>query len=226
MRATLSQRFTALLVPPLCAACGERCAPGEMICAACETRIAALPLGRDDGTTRAAFPYAGPARDLVSALKFRGSVASAGTMARLMLPRMAGRLGPASVIVPAPAHPGRRRTRGFNQARLLADELARASGARVADCLVRAAGARPQSELSRSERLALAAGSIRMRAADVRHLRREALARGPTNVFVCDDVVTTGVTLEACAQAIREGQPEIVTGPIRAVVFASAGRRG
>lgn len=206
MRRNTFNRAVALVAPPLCAACRTQCAPGEWICTGCRAELARLP--RRGG---AAYPYVGRARDLVAALKFDGRVALAREMAALIAERVPDRLGGAEWIVPVPAHPGRARRRGFNQSELLARELARIVGARCVDCLVREAGTRPQSELSRAERLALPRSAF----------RAHSLAEFPTNVVLCDDVSTTGVTLEACVQAIRERLPQTGSRQIRAVTFAS-----
>lgn len=220
------QRLAALVAPPVCVLCRAVTPPPRMLCAACEGEIRAMPPGRNDATVFAAFPYSGAVRSLIAALKFRGAPACARTMAELMRPRLPAWAEQPDCVVPAPAHPTRRRQRGFNQAALLARALAGAQGAPVVECLVRDPRTTPQSELSRAARLALAPRSIRLDARRLRQIFGPAEAAMPTNVLLCDDVVTTGVTLEACAQAIREGQPSAGIGSIRAVVFASVGRRG
>lgn len=207
-----------------------------MLCPQCLRRLDALPSGRNDNGVAAAFPYEGVARDLVVALKFRGATACARLMAGRMRERLGDELADADWIVPVPAHPARRRRRGFNQSLLLARALGRGSDARVVDCLAHDATAPPQSELSRAERLALPAGTFHFKPPRPGRRACKTPLFAQTNVVVCDDVVTTGVTLEACAQAIRDGRPEYVTAPvprgpigtgrIRAAAFASAGRRG
>jgi predicted amidophosphoribosyltransferase len=164
----------------------------------------------------AAYPYEGPARELVQALKFRGAVSAAREMAALIIERVPPGLLEGAVLVPAPAHPSRRRSRGFNQAALLAQEIAAACDLAVADMLIRDRGRAPQATLSRSERLLLPAGSIRvggmrfdqvMAASQKRLANGKSLAEFPTKVVLLDDVVTTGCTLEICASAIRERYP-------------------
>jgi predicted amidophosphoribosyltransferase len=113
--------------------------------------------------------------------------------------------------VPVPAHPARRRSRGFNQAALLAHEIAAICELEVHDCLVRDSGVAPQATLSRAERLMLPRDSIRVESikpeAKKRTTIRKSLAELPTKVVLLDDVTTTGVTLEVCASAIRERYP-------------------
>lgn len=182
-----------------------------------------MKLGRVDGSVLAAFPYDGPVRPLIAALKFRGAVAVAGELAELMRPRVAGWLEDADWLVPVPAHPDRRRARGYNQSLLLAKALARGTDIKVVDCLRRTAIAPPQSQLSRAQRLQLPRRAITIDERAVRQNRRISLAEFPTKVVVCDDVATTGVTLEVCAQAIREWHHPTGMSLVRSVSLASAG---
>ena len=103
-------------------------------------------------------------------------------------------------IVPVP--PTDRR-RGYNIPQLLAAPLAEASGLPVyADCLYRAKATRRQAGLSRAERLENAAGAFRCRSG------------GPDpegkRILLVDDVLTTGATAAACAQALLAAGAESV----------------
>jgi len=221
----LLDRAAALVVPPLCAGCAQATDPGRWICTECRAALAEMPPGRLSESAAAAFPYDGAVRPLIAALKFRGAVAIAGELAELMRPRLPGWLDAAEWIVPVPAHPARRRTRGYNQSTLLARALARGTDAQVVDCLRRAPSTAPQSQLSRANRLEFPRQAISI---DERILRQHAgksLVQFPTKVVLCDDVATTGVTLEVCAQAIRDWHHPTGLGLIRSVSFASAGRQ-
>jgi predicted amidophosphoribosyltransferase len=125
--------------------------------------------------------------------------------------------------VPVPAHPARRRQRGYNQSLLIAQALASSSGAAVVDCLCRTALTAPQSQLTRSERLAFPRQAISVDEQIARQSLQNSLAEFPTKVVLCDDVVTTGVTLKVCAQAIRDWHHPTGSSLVRSVSFASAG---
>jgi competence protein ComFC len=147
--------------------------------------------------------YAGPARDLVRALKFRSATAVADAMAAQIAAN-----APASMLegtlVPVPLHPRRLRRRGYNQAALIADALAQRSGLELAGCLGRAGSATTQVGRDRRQRRLGPAGSIELRAA------------APGRVVLVDDVATTGATLAACAAVLRAaGSIEVA-----ALVFA------
>ncbi len=138
--------------------------------------------------------YDGPARALVGGLKFRGAVGLADPMAaQIAAGAPLSMLRPPALLVPVPLHPARARRRGYNQAERLAAAVARRTGMRVADCLCRGgpAGGR-QVGRGRDARLAALAGAIE---------RRPGVAV-PERAVLVDDVVTTGGTVGACADAL------------------------
>ncbi|MBJ7459638.1 MAG: ComF family protein [Thermoleophilaceae bacterium] len=225
MHRDLINRAVGLLVPPRCAACAAATEPSAWICFRCRGELERMPIGRSDQTCFAAFPHRAEARSLVAALKFEGAVAVAEELAELMRPRLPTWFAEADWLVPAPPHPARRRARGYNQSLLLARALAQGTELLVVDCLRRAEVAPPQSQLSRARRLQMPASAITVDERAIRQHTPNSLAVFPTNVVVCDDVVTTGVTLEVCAQAIRERHHPTGSVLARSVSFASAGRQ-
>lgn len=207
--------------------CSNGCEVDRRLCSSCEVRLKRAPFGLDiDRPTAsldsifAAFDYGDIASELIKALKYKGRTRLAATLAESLAERLPRDLIPSDcVIVPVPAHPSNARTRGYNQSKLIATELARLTGCPMIDCLTRVGGGRPQSQLSRAERLQLPADEFRLAARPLRQADRDSLAVFPTNVAVCDDVTTTTCTLEACASAIRE-RHSVQT--IHGLAFASA----
>ena len=122
----------SMLVPPLCWGCGGVARRREPLCAGCRRLLRRLgpdPVLLCGVPVWAPVAYSGPARDLVRALKFRGATAVADAMAAQIAANAPAALL-AGVLVPVPLHPRRLRRRGYNQAALIADALARRAGAR------------------------------------------------------------------------------------------------
>ena len=97
-------------------------------------------------------------------------------------------------ILPVPLHRSRRRKRGFNQAEIIARELAGLTGIPVrTDVLFRVKKTSPQKSLGRRERQANLHGAFAVSAAWA--------AR--KNVLLIDDIYTTGATLNRAAKMLR-----------------------
>ena len=187
-----------------------------MACRHLLRRLPARPVQLAGVPAWAPVGYEGPARELVRALKFRGAAALVDAMAaQIAANAPSGLLGEGAgpdparpVLVPVPLHPRRMRARGFNQARLLAEALARRTGLATADCLERLGAEGTQVGRGRHERRAAPAGRVLMRSGQA--------TEAPAHALLVDDVVTTGGTLAACAAALRSAG----TGEVGALAFA------
>jgi len=152
----------------------------------------------------------GPARELVHALKYEGWTGAAPVLAELLSPHLPthGNWNEAP-LVPVPASPRRIRRRGYNQAELLALELAHQTGRVCLNVLGRRAGEGTQVALHLKER--------RANVQDAFYLLSGALGKiSGRSVVLVDDVLTTGATV---LEAVRVLQEAGVTG-IWGVVFA------
>lgn len=96
------------------------------------------------------------------------------------------------IIVPVPADPRRRRTRGLHATGRLATRLGTLTAIPVHDLLARD-HRRPQSALAPDARQRNLRGAIRL---------RQPLALVGASVILLDDVVTTGATVRACADVL------------------------
>lgn len=209
----LSPPLASLLSPPLCWGCDGHARRGEPLCASCRGslhRLAPEPVWLSFVRVWAPVGYSGAARDLVRALKFRQAVGVADAMAAQIVANAPPGWLAGATLVPVPLHPQRLRSRGFNQAALIAAAVARRGRLEVLDCLTRTGAATTQVGRHRAERRAGPAGVIEVRGGP---------ARGspvPTRLLLVDDVVTTGATLAACRTALAAaGSLEV-----SAVVFA------
>lgn len=201
----LLARLDDLLYPDevACLGCGRALGEGEsVVCAMCRESLEKLeekqaereaeeaePCAEGLQYVCSAFPYEGVAKQLILQLKFSSLRAAAEPLAEAMTALPAGE---EDLIVPVPTTARRERERGFNQAALLAEHLAKAWGMEAADALTRHDELAPQASLGAQERREHLRGVMR---ADGR-------VRG-RRVLLIDDVYTTGETAREAARALR-----------------------
>ena len=171
-----------------CFLCLDRAADG-LVCAAC---AASLPGAPRFESGVACYDYRFPVDRLVQRFKFAGDLAVGRWLSRQLAARVRAEARPA-VIVPMPLTSRRLRERGFNQAAEIARVVARSLHVPCAlRALERTRDAPPQSRLGRRARRANLRGAFRCRM----RLRGQRVA-------LVDDVITTGATAHAAAQALR-----------------------
>ena len=96
-------------------------------------------------------------------------------------------------LIPVPLHSSRLRQRGFNQSLLLAQQAGGLLGVEVKEALVRTRQTDAQINLGAEQRIANVAGAFAVQP----HIRLADLS-----IVLIDDVITTGSTLSACAEAL------------------------
>lgn len=166
--------------------------------------------------------YAYPWSKLMAVYKFGQDPAWAAVFAGLLLrtPGVPGRLTalqPGDWLLPMPLSAERLQTRGFNQSWELAKALAGQSGTAArpdAQLLLRIRNTPPQSQLRREARLHNVRGAF-----VIDPLRAGELAG--RQVLLVDDVMTSGASLFAAAQALREAGAAGVIGLVVARTEAS-----
>jgi len=220
----LSEGLLSLLFPPRCLQCGVPTPRLEVLCKQCEAQLPILEgvrcwqcqdlledprvdLCRACGTHDRGFdlarflgPYEGGWSTLVRALKFDREQA----VARFLSERLAAYLaantpfGDFGLITFVPMSRRDRRSRGFNQARLLATGLGARIGIPVCKTLAKVQETSPQAALPARERRRNLRGAFQL------------IRSGKEKVLLVDDIYTTGSTVEECARTLKRGGYEAV----------------
>lgn len=214
------------LYPPACLGCDNEIDRG-LVCSVCTTRLYTNRLGVcttcgrpvrygarcgqcqmafSPTKARALGPYAPPYSNLVQALKYDSKTA----LARILGNALAGlvetdpELAGADCICAIPLHRARRRERGYNQAALLAAEVASGTGLELIEPLVRVKNTQTQTGLTDAgARASNVRGAFRL---------KPEMRLGGKSVILVDDVMTSGATLDAAGRQLLAAGADAVFG--------------
>lgn len=194
-----------LIYPPRCAGCGMADTPW---CNNCQQELETVAI---DLHLRTISPllsaastgmYVNKLRDAIHAFKYNNAPHLARVMAERLDVLTQALPYTFDCLIPVPIHTVRLQQRGYNQAKVLADELARLVGIPVMhSAIIRQENTRSQVGLTMQERQDNVAGAF--------------TAISPLagqRVLLIDDVLTTGATLKACAQAAYDAGASFVFG--------------
>ena len=170
-----------------CKCCAQPLDSAALVCGRCQKKPPEFT------ATYSASVYTHPIDWWVHALKFNDQLAYARLMAHCMEPQLRS-LGQDIPLIPVPLHRRRYLQRGYNQAQEIARELSRLTGNPVlSDVLVRTRHTQMQSELSGKKRISNVRAAFQLdKDIDAKH------------VLLVDDVMTTGHTMRACADAFKQ----------------------
>lgn len=216
------ERLTSLFAPDECLSCRRE---GSLLCSQCSSSLAPLAnscfscfnqaagivcddcLPQTGCTAMAAVTsYIGIGKQLVASLKFVGNQSAARVMAECM--RELYLLPEKTIITHMPATTAHIRERGYDQAAMLAKNLARLTGKRHATLLARS-GKKHQLGADRHQRLAQLRNALRV--------RQPALVQN-RHILLIDDVLTTGASIRAATTVLLDAG----AAQVDALVFAQA----
>lgn len=206
--------FAALLFPEYCAACATPLLKGEeAICLHCQIRLPKTSMieeydnpverlfwGRADVRAAAAFlkmPRQGMVHHLIHLLKYHDHKMVGVRLGKLFGHELkqCNRMNDFELIIPVPLHPKKLFSRGYNQCDCIVEGIGFVSEKTVMrDNLVRIENNKSQTRMSRFSRW--------KNVETIFHIRNPELLEGK-KVLLVDDVITTGSTIEACANILK-----------------------
>ena len=191
-----------LLFPPKCVFCHRLLDDGEKdICRACAegTEVHGEPFIPDFasdsvGECFAPLVYEDNVRKSLHRYKFGGRRFYAGIYAGIICDTLSHGELDCDIITWAPLSKARLRKRGYDQARLLAEEISKRIGTPCVRTLVKTKNIKPQSSLG-------AAGRLN----NIRNVYSPAAGvnLNGKQILLVDDIITTGATVSECASVLK-----------------------
>ena len=178
----------------VCAKCGEFLPDGGEFCFKCRADKKRFHFD----LLRSAYIYKDTLRKLVLKFKYSDRAFLAKTFSQEMTHTLirSGFNSKTDLIIPVPLNIVRRVKRGYNQAALLADEIAQnVSKPVIKGVLARKRITRPQFKLTREKRFKNIENSFTV---------KDAKAIKNKNILLIDDVATTCATASACAKVLKQ----------------------
>jgi ComF family protein len=201
------------IYPPVCVSCNQLLPDGsQQVCRSCwdsiqritkdlplynETRTKLLESGQvSDLVTIYVFEKEGAFQHIAHALKYDGFESLGRELGLRLGERMKEWNISADLLIPIPLHKVKQRERGYNQADLIARGISAATGTPVlSKALRRTRHTQTQTQLSLEER--------QKNVEDAFEVRKSFLQEVATKkIVLVDDVITTGATIQSCAQKL------------------------
>ncbi len=207
--------FTTLFFPEYCAACNRSLVKGEeSICFYCEMKLPRTTMhderdnplerlfwGRSDIEAATSFlkmPKRGMVHQMIHELKYRNNKNVGVRLGKLFGNDLlkSATMNQFDVMIPVPLHPKRLYTRGYNQSDCIVEGLHQTMGG-IASCdnLVRIQYNESQTRMGRYERW--------KNVETIFSVKDPGQLEGK-RVLLIDDVITTGSTIEACANVLTQ----------------------
>jgi len=197
---------------PHCGRCGSPLGGMSYGCPNCS--------GRDQLYLRARVltPFSGEVQAIIHLFKYRGKRGIGRRLGAMLSGLLISEpwISDIDVICPVPLHPSRERERGYNQSAVLAESISSEVGIPFGERLLQRVRNTPsQTGLSLPERVENVSGAFRV---------KDPSGIYGKNVLLVDDVLTTGATVNACADALLSSGANSVSVAAVASPFVSVGR--
>ena len=221
-----ANRLLDIVYPPRCISCSGNVHENGGICAKCwgdinfiadpQCNICGFPFDFEASTgsicsgcithepsfskARAVFLYDNASRNMIKSFKYNDRIENRAAYARWMARVGIDMLSEANIIIPVPIHFGKLLLRKYNQAAVLAHELAKISSKPVfSNALIRTKYTQTQAGFLRKERFKNIKGAFKVNPKYFDILKDK-------KILLIDDVITTGATAEECTNIMLKAK--------------------
>ncbi len=174
-----------------CQVCDTLIKEGNNVCDHCKRKK------RSFKKAYAPFRYDGVVRKAILQYKSDGAKYLAKSFATFIAQRLEIEEVEFDIIVPVPSHKDAIKKRGYNPAKILANELSKLTSKPVEDVLYKIVQTKNQKLLDYNERQTNLENSIML-------LNNSAIK--DKNILIVDDIITTGATIETCANLLHKAK--------------------
>lgn len=196
--------------PFRCHVCAELTNLGQVLCGGCTVKLAnslRKPFAVLDTICEieiyALSEYDSFVADIIKLIKYRPSKRLIGHLRAVVLEKslLNNFVAQTAIFVPVPMHKSRLKTRGFNQAELIADFMATISQNHFSPAIERIVATKPQAECDERERAENLDGAFSLCSGLIKEDFKG------KEIVIIDDVATTGTTIEKCRMQLEKLRP-------------------
>ncbi len=183
-----------LISGPVCAKCGDAVLDGNKFCGNCQS------FNYHFDTSNSLCYYNDISSKIVLELKYNHRKYYAKEIAKMMQTN-SDIFKNIDLITCVPSSKRTLRSRGYNQAKIIAEQLAKAFNLPVIETLTKLDTKLHQTGSSQRERLKNLKGTFKI---------CDGVDINNKNILLVDDVFTTGSTLDECAKTLKKAKPKAV----------------
>lgn len=184
----------------ICAVCGKDINTKSMLCHNCNREFESLLYMKTQHDTLCLYQYDGVVRDIIHKLKYDNRADLAKLLGGRIYKCILDKEIEVDIITWVPIHSKRLKTRGYDQARLMAEDVASRLNLSCAKLVDRTRETKPQYNLGKEERIENISGAFEFCGENIAGKR----------IILIDDICTTGTTMSECVKLIENAGGEVL----------------
>lgn len=193
----------------ICAVCGKDINTKSMLCDKCKREFESLLYMKTQNDTLCLYQYDSVVREVIHKLKYDNRADLAKLLGERIYKSILNKEVKVDMITWVPIHEKRLQTRGYDQAMLMAQDVAKRLDLPCTKLLDRTKETKPQYNLGKEERIENISGAFEFCGVNISGKR----------IILIDDICTTGITMSECAKLIKNAGGEVLKLAFAAEIF-------